>query len=35
MYGPPDAIEIDEGDDININFKGALREKQKPVVKNI
>ena len=33
MYGPPDAIEIDEGENININFKGALRDKQKPVVK--
>ena len=33
MYGPPDAIEIDEGLQINLNFKGSLREKQKPVVK--
>ena len=33
MYGPPDAMEIDEGENININFKGALRDKQKPVVK--
>ena len=33
MYGPPDAIEIEEGENININFKGALRDKQKPVVK--
>ena len=33
MYGPPDAIEIEEGENININFKGELRDKQKPVVK--
>ena len=32
MYGPPDAFEIDDGDEISLQFKGSLRDKQKPVV---
>ena len=23
MYGPPDAFEIDDGDDVSLNFKGS------------
>jgi len=30
-YGKPKRDEITEGDDVNINFKGDLREEQKPV----
>ena len=31
-YGEPDADIMNEGKDININFKGELREAQKPIV---
>tara|TARA_B000000557_G_scaffold257486_1_gene250836 strand:+ start:1717 stop:3186 length:1470 start_codon:yes stop_codon:yes gene_type:complete len=31
-YGKPDGYIINSGDDIDINFNGELREKQKPVV---
>jgi superfamily II DNA or RNA helicase len=30
-YGDPDAIKIKDGIDINLKFKGELREQQKPV----
>jgi len=32
VYGEPDEIRIDDGKKININFKGELRPKQKPIV---
>ena len=32
VYGEPDELRIDDGKKINVNFKGELRPKQKPVV---
>ena len=32
-FGEPEASRISEGDDININFKGKLRDYQEPIVK--
>ena len=32
-FGPPSSIKISEGDDIDLEFAGALRENQIPVVK--
>jgi len=32
-YGEPDAIVIDDGQDINVDFKGKLRPAQIPIVK--
>ena len=34
-YGEPDVVKISDGDDIDVKFKGELREFQKPIVKNI
>ena len=31
-YGPPEEIRINDGDEINLNFKGELRDYQKPIV---
>ena len=31
-FGPPKSIKLSEGDNINLVFKGSLRENQKPVV---
>ena len=30
-FGTPTVNEMEEGDNININFKGSLREEQKPI----
>ena len=32
-YGEPDTIKISDGEDINVEFKGELRDFQKPIVK--
>jgi len=32
-YGEPDAIKISDGEDIDVNFEGELRDFQKPIVK--
>ena len=32
IYGEPDAIKLSEGIDIDIHFKGELRDYQKPIV---
>jgi superfamily II DNA or RNA helicase len=32
-YGEPDVVKISDGDDIDVKFKGELREFQKPIVK--
>jgi len=32
-YGEPDAIKISDGEDINVDFEGKLRDFQKPIVK--
>jgi superfamily II DNA or RNA helicase len=32
-YGKPDAIKISDGEDINVDFEGGLRDFQKPIVK--
>ena len=32
-YGEPDENRLSEGKDINLNFKGGLRDIQKPIVK--
>ena len=31
-FGEPEGIRINDGDDININFKGKLRDYQEPIV---
>ena len=35
MYGPPDAIKIDEGENININFKVLYVKNKNRLLKNI
>ena len=32
-YGEPDAIKISDGEDMDVNFEGELRDFQKPIVK--